>query len=108
MMHQTGTARTGRSARKQRPAAREEQVLPTQPERRPAATPEPQEVTTKLPRAVRSRRPAASNGGEVSSEKPVKRRLRRHADDDFGDFTYLHEPSESEPKAPEPRGRRGL
>jgi hypothetical protein len=34
--------------------------------------------------------------------------LRRHDDDDFGDFTYLHEPIESEPKPPESRGRRAL
>ena len=109
LTQQTGTTRTTGSVRKQRPASVEEQV-PTQPERRPAATPEPQEATTKLPRASRPPQPTASNGGEhAPPESAVKRRrLRRHADDDFGDFTYLHEPIESEPKPPESRGRRAL
>jgi uncharacterized membrane protein len=110
LVQQTRTTRTGGSVRKQRPAAVEEQALPRQPERPPTATPEPQEATTKLPRASRPPQPAASNSGEPAPpESQVKRRrLRRHDDDDFGDFTYLHEPIESEPKPPESRGRRAL
>jgi hypothetical protein len=107
----TGLARNGDSVRKQRPAAVKEQALPKQPERLPAATPEPREATTtKLPRAGRSPRPAVPHGAEPAApDSQVKhRRSRRHADDDFGDFTYLHEPSESEPGTPESRGRRGL
>jgi len=34
--------------------------------------------------------------------------LGRHAEDDFGDFTYLHDPTESESGTPESRGRRAL
>jgi uncharacterized membrane protein len=78
---------------------------------RPAGKPQsPEPETTKLPRAGRPRQPAASNGAEPGpSETPVKRRrLRRHAEDDFGDFTYLHDPDQAESPAPESRGRRAL
>jgi uncharacterized membrane protein len=111
LVRPTGMARTGDSARQLRPAAVKELAPPKQPERRPAPMPEPQEAaTTKLPRASQPPQPAASNGGEPAPpESQVKRRrLGRRADDDFGDFTYLHEPSESEPGAPESRGRRAL
>jgi hypothetical protein len=53
-------------------------------------------------------------GVPAAPEGQVKRRRsRRHDDDDFGDFSYLHEPSdsepsESEPQAPGSRGRRSL
>ncbi|HEX6760657.1 MAG TPA: YibE/F family protein [Propionibacteriaceae bacterium] len=109
LMRQTGMARTDDSIHRQRPAAVKEQTTPKQPEGR-AARPEPQEATTKLPRVGRSPQPGASNGGEPALvESQVKRRrLRRQAEDDFGDFTYLHEPIESEPKPPESRGRRAL
>jgi uncharacterized membrane protein len=105
---QAGTVRTGDSVGKQRPAGVKEQALPKQPEGRPSQVPEP--TTTKLPRVSQQPSSATSNGAEqVSPDTQVKRRrLRRHADDDFGDFTYLHEPTESEPKAPESRGRRAL
>jgi uncharacterized membrane protein len=111
LMRQTGMARAGGSVRKQRSAAVKEPALPKQPEGRPSAVPAPQDAaTTTLPRTSRSPQPAASNGGEPAlSESQVKRRrLGRRADDDFGDFTYLHEPIESEPKPPESRGRRAL
>jgi uncharacterized membrane protein len=108
LMRQTGMVRTGNSSRKQQPAAVKEQASPTQPER-PAARPEPQEATTKLPRLSRSPQPTASNGGEPAPpESQVRRRSRRQVDDDFGDFTYLHDPSESEPETPGSRGRRAL
>ena len=90
---------------------------PPQPEPRPQATPEPQEATTtqvtttQVPRASVSPQPAPSNGGEpaVPGSQAKRRRSRRHAeDDDFGDFSYLHEPSESEPQTPGSRGRRAL
>ena len=98
-------ARTVDSNRKQRPAAVKEQSPPKQPERRPAPMREP--TTTKLPPVRRPSPPATPNGAEpVSPDTKVKRRrLRRHAEDDFGDFTYLHEPIEDEPGTPESRGR---
>jgi uncharacterized membrane protein len=107
-VRQAGTARTVDSVRKQRPAGVKEQTLPKQPERRPAQVPET--TTTKLPRVSQPVPPATSNGDDqITPDTQVKRRrLRRHADDDFGDFTYLHDPVESEPKAPESRGRRAL
>jgi uncharacterized membrane protein len=111
LMRQTGMARAGGSVRKQRSAAVKEPALPKQSEGRPSVVPEPQEAaTTTLRRTSRSPQPAVSNGGEQAlSESQVKRRrLGRRADDDFGDFTYLHEPIESEPKPPESRGRRAL
>ena len=111
MMRQTGMARTGGSVRKQRPAPVKEQALPKQPGGRPSVVPEPQEAaTTRLPRTSRSPQPAAANGGEPAPpESQVKRRrLGRHAEDDFGDFTYLHDPTESESGTPESRGRRAL
>ncbi len=54
----------------------------------------------------RQPQPAAANGGEpAAAESQGKRRCsRRHADDDFGDFTYLHDPSETEPGIPGSRG----
>jgi uncharacterized membrane protein len=107
-VRQAGTARTVDSVRKQRPAGVKEQTLPKQPERRPAQVPET--TTTKLPRVSQPVPPATSDGDDqITPDTQVKRRrLRRHADDDFGDFTYLHDPVESEPKAPESRGRRAL
>jgi uncharacterized membrane protein len=108
-VRQAGTARTVDSARKQRPAGVKEQALPKQSERRPTQVPEA--TTSKLPRVSQPVQAPTSNGGEqVSPDTQIKqrRRLRRHADDDFGDFTYLHDPVESEPKAPESRGRRAL
>ena len=90
--------------------------VPPQPEQRPHATPQPQEATTtQLPRASVPPQPTPSNrGAPAAPEVQVKRRRsRRHADDDFGDFSYLHEPSDnessdSEPQAPGSRGRRSL
>jgi uncharacterized membrane protein len=111
LMRQTGTARTGGSIRMQRPAPVKEQALPKQPDGRPSVVPEPQEAaTTRLPRASRSPQPAAANGGEPAPpESHVKRRrIGRHAEDDFGDFTYLHDPTESGQGTPESRGRRAL
>ncbi len=108
LVRQAGTARTVDTVGKQRPAAVKEQALPMQPERRQAQVPEA--TTTKLPRVSQSSPPDTSNGADLASPDTQvrRRRLRRQADDDFGDFTYLHDPVESEPKAPESRGRRAL
>jgi hypothetical protein len=109
LVRPAGMARNGDSVGKQRPAAVKEQALPKQPDRLPAATPEPREATTtKLPRAGRS--PVVPHGAEPAApESHVRRRRsRRHAGDDFGDFTYLQDPTDSEPGTPEPRGRRAL
>jgi hypothetical protein len=111
LMRQPGMARTGGSVRKQRAAPVKEQALPKQPDGRPSLMPEPQEVATAtLPRTSRSPQPAAANGGEPAppASQVKRRRIGRHAEDDFGDFTYLHDPTEGEPRTPEPRGRRAL
>jgi uncharacterized membrane protein len=109
VVRQARTGRTVDSGRKQRPVAVEEKTVPQQPVGSPSVTSEPHETaTTRLPRTSRPPRHAPSHGGEPApSETQVKRRrLRRDADDDFGDFTYLHEPIESEPEAPNSRRRR--
>ncbi len=67
------------------PASDETTVLPTT-KRRDLADPEHGE-----PSARASSEPVA----------PVRRRRsRRHDDDDFGDFTYLHEPDDTDPGPP--------
>ena len=68
------------------------------------------EVTDELPQVSRQPQPAAADGGEpAAAESHGKRRWsRRHADDDFGDFTYLHDPIETEPEIPGSRGRRTM
>jgi uncharacterized membrane protein len=84
---------------------------PPQPERRPQPTPQPLEpTTTHLPRTAEPPQPAVSNGGEppAPAGQAKRRRSRRQADDDFGDFSYLHDPGDSEPQAPGSRGRRAL
>ena len=111
LVRQASTARTVDSGRKRRPAAVKEvkeQAPSKQPERRPVPVPEP--TTTKLPPVSRPATPATSNRAEpVSPDTHVRRRrLRRHAEDDFGDFTYLHDPAENEPGTSESRGRRAL
>ena len=107
-VRQAGTARTVDTVGKQRQAAVKEHALPRQPERRPAQVPEA--TTTKLPRVSQPSPPDTSNGADLAAPDTQvrRRRLRRQTDDDFGDFTYLHDPVESEPKAPESRGRRAL
>jgi uncharacterized membrane protein len=116
-VRQIGTGRTVDSVRQQRPSAVKEEALAKQSAGRPPATLEPQETaTTTLPPINRQPQPTPSNGAESShgaesapAETQVRRRrLRRHDDDDFGDFTYLHEPIEDEPEAPRSRGRRAL
>jgi uncharacterized membrane protein len=90
--------------------------VPPESEHRPPSTPQPQEATTtQLPRATVPPQPGPSNGGPSNAGAPAapesqvkRRRSRRHDDDDFGDFSYLHEPSDSEPQAPGSRGRRSL
>ena len=84
---------------------------PPQPERRPQAPPQPPEpATTQLPRTSGPPQPAVSNGGEPPAPEgqSKRRRSRRQSDDDFGDFSYLHDPGDSEPQTPRSRGRRAL
>ena len=74
-----------------RPPAAVKDQAPPQPERpQPKAPASPQPTTLELPRTNR-------------------RWSRPHDDDDFGDFTYLHDPDETEPRTPPgSRGRRAL
>jgi uncharacterized membrane protein len=107
--------------RRRRPAAVKEPARPRQPEQsRPKTLALPEATTVELPRASRRTQPDTSDRGEPQSatsnsgasalpESKAKRRWsRRHDDDDFGDFTYLHEPDDTEPETPESRGRRAL
>ena len=83
-----------------------------QPEHHPQAAPQPPEpITTQLPRTPVPPQPAVSNGGgepPASEGQAKRRRSRRQADDDFGDFSYLHDPGDTEPQTPGSRGRRAL
>ncbi len=83
-----------------------------QPEHGPQAAPQPPEpITTQLPRTPVPPQPAVSNGGgepPASEGQAKRRRSRRQADDDFGDFSYLHDPGDTEPQTPGSRGRRAL
>jgi uncharacterized membrane protein len=92
------TARKGDTARSQ------------QPDRvnQPSAKKEP--VAVELSGASRRPRPAVSHGAEpVAGESQSKRRWsRRHDDDDFGDFTYLHEPEDTDSEQPRSPDRHAL
>jgi uncharacterized membrane protein len=108
----TSTARTVDTAGSQRPAAAKQPSPakePARPKPKTAASPEP--GTVELPQANRRQQPAASNEDEpAASESQAKRRRHRRDDDDFGDFTYLHDPEETDPPSgmgiPRSRGRR--
>jgi uncharacterized membrane protein len=107
----TNTARTAKISH-QPPAAVKQPSPPKDSARlqpKTAASPEP--GTVERPQANRCQQPAASNGGEpAASESQAKRRRHRRDDDDFGDFTYLHDPEETDPPSgpgiPRSRGRR--
>jgi hypothetical protein len=88
-----------------------ESTVTEQPEQgRPKVAATPQPATVELPRASRARKPAATVGAEPTApESQVKRRRSRRQDDDFGDFTYLHDPAETEPDTQSgSTGRRAL
>jgi hypothetical protein len=107
-----GAARTGEVISTPRPAAGKEPPPPKEPERPQATTPPAREPTTVELSSANGRplQPAASTGTEPAApEGQGKRRWsRRHADDDFGDFTYLHDPDETDPGLPGSQGRRAL
>jgi uncharacterized membrane protein len=72
----------------------------------PAADPTAVELS---PATRRPQSSVASGVEPMTSENQGNRRWsRRRADDDFGDFTYLHDPEETDPGRSESRGRRGL
>jgi uncharacterized membrane protein len=118
-----GTARTPDSGRTRRPVEVKEASTPEQPEK-----PRKEAAAAAAPTAAASSRtassrtassrtagrpqPAHSNPAEPAARETTgkHRWSRRHAeDDDFGDFTYLHEPVDAEPEAPPgSRGRRAL
>jgi hypothetical protein len=107
-VRQAATARSVDLVHKEQTAGVKAEALARQTEGRPAQVPEA--TTTKLPRVSQPVSPATSNGADqVSPDTQVnRRRRRRHAEDDFGDFTYLHDPVESDPRSSESRGRRAL
>jgi YibE/F-like protein len=106
-----GTARTGElTSTPPRPGAGKEPSPPKEPERPQTTTPPAREPTTVEVSSANGRplQPAASTGTEPGApEGQGKRRWsRRNADDDFGDFTYLHDPDETDPGLPGSQGRR--
>jgi uncharacterized membrane protein len=114
------TARIAVATRTRPPVAAKDSPVSEQPAPpRPKAAATPQPATVELPRASRQPEPAATNGGAATApemtvpEKTVpegqgkRRRSRRH-DDDFGDFTYLHDPDETDTSAPQSHGRRAI
>jgi uncharacterized membrane protein len=100
----TGTAHTGETGPKGQ----------KRPSSKVAAAADPK--TVELPKASRRSQPVASNSGPASGNGPKpaapvnqsKRRRLRRQDDDFGDFTYLRDPDETDPGTPGTRGRRAL
>src|SRR5512133_716237 len=103
-------ARTVDTASRRRPATAKESTIleqPAQPRPKAAATPQP--ATAELPRAGRRPESTATTGAEPPvPERQGKRRWSRRHDDDFGDFTYLHDPEETEPGISGSRGRHAL
>jgi hypothetical protein len=64
-------------------------------------------MTADLPGSLPPPPPAANEDEQVAPERQEKRRWsRRHAEDDFGDFTYLQDPEETDPGMPGSHGRR--
>jgi uncharacterized membrane protein len=104
-----GTARTAGAAAPTPPLVAAHQP-PKEPVVSQPKTVQATEVTSELPQVSRQTQPAAANGGEPAAvESQGKRRWsRRHDDDDFGDFTYLHDPDETEPEIPGSHGRRAM
>jgi hypothetical protein len=109
------TRRTVESTRTRRPATVKESTVSEQPASartseaspRPSAAATSQPTTVEPPRASRRREPAATNGGSATApESQGKRRKSRRNDDDFGDFTYLHDPDENDAGTPQSHGRR--
>jgi hypothetical protein len=103
----TSTARTPDATDIDRaPASKEAAKEPAAPLPGPRQLREP--MTAELPGGLQPPPPAAGNGDEqVAQERQEKRRRsRRHAEDDFGDFTYLHDPDETDPGMPGSHGRR--
>jgi uncharacterized membrane protein len=89
-------------------AANKTMKEPVRPQPDPVQSREP--VSVEMPRTGRMPQTAAPKGGESPApENQGKRRWsRRHSDDDFGDFTYLHDPEETDPGLPGSQGRRAL
>jgi YibE/F-like protein len=91
----------------QAPAAKKAAKVPAAPLPIPRQPREP--MAANLPLTGQPPQPVASNGDEsAASQTQGKRRWsQRHTeDDDFGDFTYLHDPEETDPGMPGSHGRR--
>jgi uncharacterized membrane protein len=107
-----GMVRIADNGRSRRPVDVEEAGPPEQPERartKPATSTAPTVIAA--PRAGGPPQPAnPKEPAPVARESTGKHRWsRRHDEDDFGDFTYLHEQVEAEPETPQgARGRRAL
>jgi uncharacterized membrane protein len=103
----TNTARTTDATDIDRaPAAKAAPKEPAAPSPSPRQPHEP--MTAEVPGSLQPPPPAAGNGDEhLAPERQEKRRWsRRQAEDDFGDFTYLHDPDEADPEMPGSQGRR--
>jgi len=102
----TSTARTTDTGGiDQTPAAKEPAKGPVAPLPGPRQPREP--MIADLPGSLPPPPPAANEEEPVAPGRQEKRRWsRRHAEDDFGDFTYLHDPEETDPGMPGSHGRR--
>jgi uncharacterized membrane protein len=112
------TARPDESRPVRRPApvkpapVKEPSPQPTESVRPQSKTvPAPEPATVEVSRESRPPQPAVSTAAKplAPPENQSKgRRSRRHDDDDFGDFTYLRDPDDSDPGLPGSHGRRAL
>jgi uncharacterized membrane protein len=103
----TNTARTTDATDIDRaPGVKAAPKEPAAPSPGPGQPREP--MTAEVPGSLQPPPPVATNGDEhLAPERQEKRRWsRRQAEDDFGDFTYLHEPDETDPGMPGSQGRR--
>ena len=108
----TSTARITSAARttgvggiERTPAAKAAAKEPAVPLPGPRQPREP--MTADLPGSLPPPPPAANEDEQVAPERQEKRRWsRRRAEDDFGDFSYLQDPEETDPGMPGSHGRR--
>jgi uncharacterized membrane protein len=107
----SSAGRPGDTARRPRPDVGKDSPTVKEPVRTQLKPLEPSEpVTAELSTASRRPQPAVAPEPEpVAPETQGKRRWsRRRADDDFGDFTYLHDPEDTDPGRPTSPGRHAV
>ena len=107
----SGAARAGHTGGSQRPDAGKDSASVKEPSRPQVKTLQASEpVAAELAGASRRPQPAVTPAAEPAMpETQGKRRWsRRRADDDFGDFTHLHDPEDTDPGRPSSPGRHAV